>query len=93
LVCKLDIKKLEGYIEETNWRNLDASASVNFAADQLGKYLEGARNACMPARDPPRQNKKSVHWWNREIADLRQEYLHSIRQHTNAQPDGTRITP
>ncbi|XP_060845442.1 uncharacterized protein LOC132925028 [Rhopalosiphum padi] len=52
----------------------DENTPTDQVADQYISYLTSACDACMPPRAPPPRGRRQVHWWNQEIATLRDEY-------------------
>lgn len=76
---KLDVTALDSFLAlEPNPYGIGDGSALRMATS-LGNYLAEACGICMPRRSlPPR--RRSVHWWNEEIAQLRHQCITARRK-------------
>jgi len=72
---KLDEGKLREFIDKTTVPPTDQARA---GAEELVKYLEKACDSSMP-KAKYRGNKKPMHWWTKEIEELRKKCLSTRR--------------
>ncbi|KAL4083153.1 hypothetical protein QTP88_028519 [Uroleucon formosanum] len=71
---QLNLDALTSHLAIAPLPAFDENTPTDQAADQYISYLTSACDACMPPRAPPPHGKRQAHWWNQEIATLRDEY-------------------
>lgn len=76
---RMDELKLAAYLQ--NYAQTGGQAT--FDADGLDKFLEAACDSCMPRRCAKTQ-KKAVHWWTEDIANLRKTIFKARRTYQKA---------
>lgn len=77
---RLDVEALASHLSEAPLPQYDGTTSANEAADQLVNYLSSACDSCMPPRAAPPAGRRNVHWWNRDIALLREDFGKALRK-------------
>ncbi|CAI6362891.1 unnamed protein product [Macrosiphum euphorbiae] len=88
-VAGWSIKKLNPALLDLHWGLVlpplppSTGASADCHADSLNSFLTEACKAAMPPR-AALTGKKSVHWWNAEIAELRRIAIAALRRYQRA---------
>lgn len=70
---RIDPEALKAHLETAPLPSPEQFETPTLASEALVNYITIACNACMPPRTPPPRTKRQVHWWNENIATLRQE--------------------
>lgn len=68
---RLNEEALSTHILAVESPTIEQHTSATTAADHLGEYLKSACDASMPRRIPLARARRPVHWWSKDIADLR----------------------
>ncbi|XP_060835960.1 uncharacterized protein LOC132918621 [Rhopalosiphum padi] len=71
---RLNLDALTSHLAIAPLPTTDENTPTDQAADQHISYLTSACDACMPPRAPLPHGRRQAHWWNQEIATLRDEY-------------------
>jgi len=88
------VKQLSPATMKEHWdragapRTLPRNATTEEHVESLQDYLTQACDAAMPARSTVR-GKRAVHWWSKEISELRKKTIAARRSYQRAGADST----